>query len=232
MDFGEERLLGTRHVHEFVRENVHREFDRLRDLIARMLRSSSPEVGRAGARLGCLASLSHEDALELAEESVRGVVHQRLGGADVAAANVGEPECRQWCEDALMTFFVDDDVEVREGRCVVFSQHSGERSRELRRADREHSVVALLFETTPPLYCTCLRRARAPLPAMTYIACGKALEATKRRGMDTMAAGELTFRLYQQHPNDEWTARALDLIDRLCLEEPGEAGGRLEDFER
>ncbi len=231
MDFGEERLLGTRHVHEFVRENVHREFDRLRDLIARMLRSSNPEVGRAGARLGCLASLSHEDAFELAEESVRGVVHQRLGAADVAAANVGESKCRQWCEDALTTFFVDDNVDVRKVAASCFRNIP-----ESDLVNYEELIGAFCngpaFRDGSSSLLYALRRARASLPAMTYLACGKALESTKRRGMDTRAAGELTFRLYQQHLNDEWTARALDLIDRLCLEEPGEAGGRLEDFER
>ena len=42
----------------------------------------------------------------------------------------------------------------------------------------------------------------------------------------------LAFRTYQQHLNDEWTARALDLIDRLCAESIADAGREFEQFER
>ena len=42
----------------------------------------------------------------------------------------------------------------------------------------------------------------------------------------------LAFRVYQQHQNDEWTSRALDLIDRICLEESDVAAEGLESFER
>jgi hypothetical protein len=37
---------------------------------------------------------------------------------------------------------------------------------------------------------------------------------------------------YQQHPNDEWTTRALDLIDRWCAENIVDAGNELKKFER
>jgi hypothetical protein len=42
----------------------------------------------------------------------------------------------------------------------------------------------------------------------------------------------LIFRTYQQHPNDEWTGRALDLIDRLCADGIADAGKEFEQFER
>ena len=54
---------------------------------------------------------------------------------------------------------------------------------------------------------------------------------TSRAG-DAPTVAKLIFRTYQQHQQDEWTARWLDLIDRLCLEGIGEAGGELEQFER
>ena len=42
----------------------------------------------------------------------------------------------------------------------------------------------------------------------------------------------LVFRTYQHHQNTEWAARALDLIDRLCLASDGSARQHFEEFER
>ena len=52
------------------------------------------------------------------------------------------------------------------------------------------------------------------------------------RAADAPSLVKLVFRTYQQHPNDEWTPRALTLIDRLCLEGIGDAGQQLEQFDR
>ena len=38
---------------------------------------------------------------------------------------------------------------------------------------------------------------------------------TGRVDMHTLA--KIVFSTYQQHQDDEWTSRALDLVDRLCL---------------
>ena len=231
MDFSEERLLGTRHVHEFVRENVHREFAKMRGLIVRMLRSPYPDVRRPGARLGCLAAFSHQDALELAEESRRGDIHQRRGGADVAAVNIGEPECRPWCESALRDFFADDDPEVRKVAASCF-RHIHENDL----ATCGDLIGAFCnnpaFEDDSFSLLRALKNARAQLPGMTHLACERLLKRTERLGTDTMTAIELVFRLYQQHPNDKWTKRCLDLIDLVCLEEPGHARSGFDDFER
>ena len=231
MDFSEERLLGTPHVHEFVRENVHREFTKIRDLIVRMLRSRYPDVRRPGARLGCLAGFSHQDALELAEESRRGDIHQRRGAAEVAAVKIGEPKCRLWCESALRDFFADDDPEVRKVAASCF-RHIHENDL----ATCGDLIGAFCntpaFEDDSFSLLRALKNARAQLPGMTYLACERLLKRAERRGTDTMTACELVFRLYQQHPNDEWTKRCLDLIDLVCLEAPQHARSGFCDFER
>lgn len=51
------------------------------------------------------------------------------------------------------------------------------------------------------------------------------------RGVNA-ATGIIIFRTYQQHPDDEWTKPALDLIGLLCLEGVAEAGAELDRFER
>ena len=230
MDFSEERLLGTDHVREFMRENIRGEFNRMKGLIVRMLRCPDPDVSRAGARLGCVAALlSYPEALELAEESRRGDIHQRRGSAEVAAANVGEPEYRQTCEEALKVFFVDDDLEVRKVAASCF--------RHILDSDlANYEGLIEAFCNSPAcedeafFLINALKSARAVLPGKTHLVCERLLDHTEGRGFDTWAVSELVFRLYKQHPNDEWTARSLDLIDRLCLED-GAAHG-LQDFER
>ena len=49
---------------------------------------------------------------------------------------------------------------------------------------------------------------------------------------DTYTVAKLVFRTYQQHQNDEWTSRSLNLIDRFCLEGIPGAGDEFERFER
>jgi len=220
MDFSEERLLGTPHVHEFVRENVHGEFAKVRGLIVRMLRSAYPDLRRLGARLGCLAGFSHQDALELAEESRRGDIHQRRGSAEVAAVNISEPKCRPWCESALGDFFADDDPEVRKVAASCF-RHIHEDDLATCGDLIGAFCNAPASEDDSFSLLRALKNARAQLPGMTHRACERLLKRTERRGTDTMTAIELVFRLYQQHPNDKWTKRCLDLIDLVCLEEPG-----------
>ena len=231
MDFSDARLLGTRHVHGFVREHLRHGVAELRGVLDQMLRSVDPDVSRHGARLACMAAFFDDDAKELADLSRGSHRDHRLGAAEVAGANVGEPAYREWCEDALRGFFVDTDVEVRkvaascfrnipEGALTSFGDLVEEFSNSEAYSDDAFSLV------------NALKKARAPLPAMTCLVCEKLLERTDHRRRDLWNVSELVFRLYQQHPNDEWTKRCLDLIDCLCLEAPYEASRALGAFER
>lgn len=231
MDFSEHQLFGTHHVREFIRENLHQGFGKLRNIVVRMLRSPHPHVGRAGAALGCMAALFFEDARILADESLRGPHHQRLGSADVAAANVWEPKYRQWCEAALKAYFVDDNAEVRKVATSCF-HHIPEGALATYGGLIEAFFNSPAYEDDAFFLLEALKNAREPLPKLTWLACNRTLVGTGSRTMDTMTVTELAFRLYQQHPNDEWTKRCLDLIDHLCLEAPDEAGHALNDFER
>ena len=231
MDFSEERLLGTHHVHQFMCENIRHEYDRMEGLIVRMLRCAHPDVIRLGARLGCVAAFFDDNARKLAEEIQRGHNHQRLGCADVAAANVGDPEYREWCEGALRAHFVDGDVEVREVAASCF-RHIPEDGLATYGGLIEAFCDSPAYRDDAFGLLEALRGARAALPGLTCLACEKLLDRSERVGFGAWGVGELVFRLYQQHPNDEWTKRALDLIDRLCLEAPDEAVLGLGDFER
>ena len=52
------------------------------------------------------------------------------------------------------------------------------------------------------------------------------------RFADAHTVVKLIFRTYQQHQNGEWTSRALDLIDRLCLEGIIGIGDEFDEFDR
>ena len=239
MDVYEEGLLATRDAHMFVHERLHDSFSDLRSLLELMLRSSEPKVSEAGARLACFALLADQDAADLVGEALHGSPCQRLGVAQVAAANITFPECRRWSEDSLNLLFNDDDAEVRRAAAFCFS--------ELKNEDL-HAYADLMeafcnsraFDEDSFWILRLMEASLGRLPGMTCLVCEKFLDrfADEARDIRTSRAGDarplvkLIFRTYQQHLNDEWTLKAMDLIDRLCLERIGDAGQQLEQFER
>ena len=230
MDFREERLLATHHVYEFMRENMWHGFDKLKDVIVRTLRSAHPDVRQSGARLACMAARHHAAAINLATEARQGDAHQRRGVAEVASANVGDGAHKEWCEDALKRLFTDSDAEVRKVAASCF-RHVPEDDLDAYGDLIETFCASPAFEQDPYLLLDALQNAPSRLPGTVCLACESFLDRGKRLRADGFDVVDLVFRLYQHHQNDEWTRRALDLIDRACLELDGAAKG-FEDFER
>ena len=85
-----------------------------------------------------------------------------------------------------------------------------------------------------------LEKSLGRLPGTTCLVCekfldrfaGEARDIRTRLAGDTFTLAKLVFRTYQQHQNDEWTWRSLNLIDHLCLEGIGDAWSHLDQFER
>ncbi len=85
-----------------------------------------------------------------------------------------------------------------------------------------------------------LEQARGRLPGTTCSACeqfldrfaSEASDLSTGRALDADILTKLVFRTYRQHQQDEWTSRALDLIDRICLEGVPDAHQELDDVER
>ena len=239
MNFSEGRLLATRHVSDFIRMRLYENFPELRPIIERMLRSSEPEVCEAGAHLASIAVLGHESAADLVGEALWGTARHRLGVAQVASANIADPEWRSWCEATLAVLFDDADDKVRGEAASCFHELRsetldtyGELIATFRnsRAFRENSFSILhTLEESP-----------GRLPGMTCEICenfldrftDEARDIRTRRALDGHTVAKLIFRTYQQHQKDKWTSRSLDLIDRLCLERIHDAGGEFEQFDR
>ena len=51
-------------------------------------------------------------------------------------------------------------------------------------------------------------------------------------GMGLHIVVKLVFRMYQQHQDDDWTPRVLDLLDLLVMEGAVSTGNEFERFER
>ena len=232
------RLLATRHVRHFIRDRLGDAFVDLRPILERMLRSSEAEVCEVGARLACLAYLLGEDAADLVDEALRGEPHQRLGVAQVAAANIAIPDCRRWSLETLPVLFNDEESKVR-GEASSCFQHLKDQALDLyedliaafcdSRAVRAESYWLLSL----------LEDSLSRLPGITCRVCEQLLDQLAEGNsdiamgrVDTRTLATLVFRTYLQHQDDEWTSRALNLIDRLCLEGPVDAAPHFGEFER
>ena len=236
MNLSEDRLLATRHVYDFIYSGLRDNFVKLRPIIKRMLRSSAPEVREAGARLASISALIHEstadlDTAELVDEALRGDAQTRFGVAEVAAANIAVPEYRTWCEKMLIKLFDDADIGVRSKAASCFYRLWNEA------LDTYEDLIAKFcdsgaFQENSSSVLRALEKSPDRLPGMTCEVCEKFLDRFADLVRGTRTVTTLIFRTYQQHQNDEWTSRSLEMIDRLCLDRIYGAGEEFEQFDR
>lgn len=242
MNLSEDRLFATKNIYRLIQHGVHADLAEMLPIISRMLRSSEPEVQECGARLASIAALVHEsstDAADLASEALKGSASCRLGVAQVASANLTAPECRNWAIERLSVLFDDEDVEVRRIAASCFDRLGNDS------LESYKELIASFYESRAFAkgsiwIVRALEHTLGRLPGITCEVCGRLLDRLadrtqdngSSRHMDAFTIGKLVFRTYQQHENNEWGTRALDLIDRLCLEAAGDFGNVFEEFER
>ena len=239
MNLAEYRLLATPHVYEFIRRSLRYSFGELRPTVERMLRSSEPEVCEAVARLASIATLGDKSTEDLVDEALRSSVRHHLGVAQVASGNIAVPECRAWSEAKLIALFNDVDADVRSEAASCF-RHLPDEALETCDDLIAAFCSSQAFKENSWSLLHALEHALGRLPGTTCVVCEKyfnrfadeARDAQAGRYGDTYNVAKLVFRTYQQHQNDEWTSRSLDLIDRFCLEGIPDAGGEFEQFER
>lgn len=242
MNLSEDRLLATRNVYRLIQHGIHEDLAEMLPIIGRMLRSSEPDVQKAGARLASIAALVHEestDAADLVSEALSGNASCRLGVAQVASANLSACRYRSWTTERLAALFNDEDIEVRRISASCFDK-LGNESLETYDELIKSFCDSRAFQDAPTYLIETLEESTARLPGITCEVCKRFLERLSdeardirtSRFADAHAVGKLVFRTYQQHENDIWAGRALDLIDRLCLEGVGDIGNEFEEFER
>ena len=198
-----------------------------------------PEGATQPAVAAMSAQPDHRSAADLAADAMRGSAAHRLGVAHVAAANLAIPEYRGWSATTLTALFDDDDARVRRqaAACFRYVQEAP-----LDTHDRliETFCASRAFGDDPASILNTLETSRERLPGAACTVCEKFLDRfadeardpRRDRHADALTVATLAFRLCQQHPDDAWTSRALDLIDRLCLEQIGGARDALERFDR
>ena len=234
MDLSEERLLATHYVYHVILGSLRERLAESRPLVERMLLSSAPEVSQAGGRLAGISALLHGGTADLADDALHGNAHGRRGVAQAASANVANPEFRSWCEARLVALFDDADAEVRREAASCFRHLPDEF------LGKYGDLIAAFcdsraFEDSSFALMRALEHSRGRLPGTTCAVCEKFCErmaGDSRAGRMEHMVPKLVFRTYQQHQHDEWTSRALGLIDRLCLDGVPGAGGEFEQFER
>ena len=229
MNLSEDRLLTTPHVDWLIRRHLHDEFPgALRVIIERMLHSTDEKVCQAGGRLASIAAMIHQNAADIGDRALRGDPSQRSGVAEVAAGNVGVSWVRAWCEERLLMLFNDDDHDVRQKASFCFDRIPDD-SIESYTDLVEAFCDSRAFAAGARSLIRALEKSRGRLPGMTCMVCERVLDRPSR---NTFAVAKLIFRTYQQHQNDEWASRTLDLIDRLCLDGYPGIGSELDDFDR
>ena len=235
----DDRLLGTRSVEDFIRYAATTHWDDIKPIIDRMLKSQIDEVAAAGARQACLASLTEEDAIPIAQDCVNGTSAQRLGAAEVYAANLQFNEHRAECQSMLETLFLAPYAEVRIAASRCFDRFDGNALTSYESLidafaqspafkDGHHSLIHALTQTTARMPSAILSAAE------TFIATFGTDAADIRTGISGYSSyiAQLALRVYKQETDTSTRQRCLDLIDKLVEAQAHGAGSVIEEFER
>jgi len=235
----EDALLQTRFIERFLFYVLQTHFRELSHTLRRMVTSQLPGVASAGARQACLAALDQLEAAELAELCLSGSVAQRIGAAQVMAANVKTATYRSFCEEALIELFNDCSDEVRSEAAQCFSRFEGTQLEEF-----EHLIARFVssdaFQQNYTYLLMALEETTAKLPGVTLTACERFVDiaglASSDIGTGTAWSADtvtkLTLRIYQQSKEDTIRARSLNLIDKLMENSAYGIDEALENFER
>ena len=233
-------LLATPYVERFIKYGLCEQFEHIRPVVERMLWSSLPEINEAGARLASIALLLHNDNAEtLVEQAFHGNSSHRLGVAQVASANIGKAEHRQWSEQKLVLFFDDADNKIRQEAAKCFRSLEKHPLKSYENLINRFCDSAAYQENSFPILLA-LEESSHHLPGITYVVCQKFLErfSDEARDIRTSRAAnvpsvvKLILRTYHQHQHDEWASKCLDLIDGMCLEMVYDIKSNLDEYER
>ena len=234
-------VLTTRYVHYFIRNGLFEHFKKLQPIIKRMLRSEIPETSQDGAKLASLAALyQHHEVDELVEQAIHGKPSLRLDVAEVAAANVGYEEHRDWAIPKLTLFFNDDDDKIRNTAARCF------RHLENQPLEPYAELISIFCESTAfkddsLSIMSALKDSTQKLPGtVVHKVCTKFIERFSIEAMDISQGRyasvpdltEVLFRAYHQNQQSEWGSRYLDVIDQLCLSGIHQISKDLDDYER
>ena len=235
----DDALLETHYVERFMYFGVQTHFEELSLVLERMVNSQAPGVASAGARLACIAALEIEQAAPMADLCLSGSEPQRIGAAQIMAANVKMATCRTYCEKALATLFDDTSGAVRADAARCFLNFEGSQLE-----GYESLITGFVNSAAFPGSCfsllVALEQTNAKLPEVTLLACERftdvaglaAGDISTREAGDATVVVKLVLRTYQQSSDNAIRGKCLDLIDRLMEQGAHGIDDALREFER
>lgn len=234
-----ERLLATLHVCNLLKMLLSGSFHQVEPVVKKMICSGEKEVSEQGAILAGIAMLRGQGARHLVNTCMRSGAPQRLGIAKVASSNICSKKYREWCENYLIQLFEDDDSDVRREAASCFLKMQSEPLEEYESLIDSFSTSRAFDDDSWSIFYL-LEESRQKLPGMTCRLCERYLERfsdevydmTNARARDPHLLMKLVFRTYQQHQENKWGIRALNLIDRLCFEDFFGTSEHFDQFER
>lgn len=234
-------VLTNHYVYNFIHRSLSEHFKKLQPIIERMLHSEISETSQDGAKLASLATLyEHHEADELVEQAIHGKPSLRLGVAEVAAANVGYEDYRDWAIPKLTLFFNDDDDKIRNTAARCFRHLDNQPLEPYAELisifcdskafkDDSLSILSALKDSTQKLPGTVVHNVCTKFIERFSI---EAMDFTQDRYASVPDLIEVLFRAYHQNQQSEWGSRYLDVIDQLCLSGIHQISKDLDEYER
>ncbi|MBK8293673.1 MAG: hypothetical protein IPK93_02440 [Solirubrobacterales bacterium] len=217
----DDRIFEVHGVNEYLRYRGASDFESLGEVIERMLGSDREEVQVFGSVQAILASLDEEAATELASRAIAGNQSQRLGAAQVFAANLTTARFTKYCENGLINFFDDDSAEVREAASKAVHRLDGD---DLETVEELASsfLESAAFQENQEALILAIDRTTASVPELTVSACRKVLSGLPEgfgkgrpgSNFSVHRISKVIFRAYADSPSDVVRNEALDLIDK------------------
>lgn len=238
-DTGEDRLLSTRHIEQFIKYASVTHYESLKTILERMRKSLYPEVREAGARLTALAHFDNPEASEQVEACLSSDdAELRKGVTKVAAANVAKPDCNRFCVRVLPDLFNDTEKEVRDEAASFLRNLEGNELEGVTCILDDFLDSKALEENTDDLVYA-MERSTARLPDITFEVCERLIDLAKdeenqpvRVWHDTGTISKLLFRIYRQTDNQDVEKKCLDLIDNMLRAGVWGVTQELSEFDR
>ena len=235
----DERLLATHHFEYFLKYAIPTHFTQLEPILVRMMESEDEAVATAGALWACYASLTVEEALPLATQCPSGSKPQRLGAAEVYAANLKLSAHRSVSEEMLVTLFSDPEKEVRHQAARCFYGFEGRELWEYESLVAEYIQSPAFEPEYNPLF-DALEKTTANMPYVILMACERVFElaADKTGDISTAVVGtsgdmaKLIVRVYSRTTDSSLRSRCLDIIDKMSVFRAHGLEAITEEFDR
>jgi len=217
----EDRLLNTYYVEEFIMYALSSHYQSLRPILARMIRSSFAEVREAGARLNAIAHFGNPEAVGPLEHCLSAEdASLRMGCARVAAANITDAGCRDFCLRVLPALFRDLEPDVRNAAATFLQNLEGEFSQEFAPL-LEAFLDSPAFPDNADVLVRALEQSTSRLPDLTFQVCKRLIdlagggESDDQSSRDSATLAQLLFRIYRQTDSEPIQTQCLELMDNM-----------------